>query len=180
MDELIVSSDDAQPSGQVAPAAPAPEPAPVAPIRTSAMLLGDELAQAQAANADIDPVFHGAEDIAAYKFGPVPEEMPLREMLVAEGIPAHLGTQLGTLLAKATANPPSDFQMKVDKSKCIFTLVSKWGNDSEKNFAIAEKQYQRMAERFPRFQAMLENTGVGNDPWFIESLFTLAQGKRGR
>jgi hypothetical protein len=172
-------------------AAPAAQPAP-----SSAAALGGAqpapAAPGQAPEAQpVDPmdaaIFAGPSNPAAYNFGPAPagvqhspeQELAFRSMFHEEGIPTAIGDQIGRLWHQAAAKPPTPVQLELSRQTATVKLSRMWGDDFERNVAVAQAEVTRMAKGRPEIREMLDVSGLGNDHWIISSLYNLARA-RGR
>jgi len=195
MDEIIISSTDAPPIGQPAPASPAATPGPdltrlasnlLAPPMTSPEAL-DAAEQEEAAQIQVDDAaaFQGPDSPAAYNFGALPPNVPqsrkqeraLRTLFHQEGIPTSLGNYFGQQFNQAAQRPPTPAQLEQGKQSCNAAIQKLWGADAEKNLAVARAEVQRMAKTHPDLLHMLDASGMGNDAHLIASLVNIAKAK---
>lgn len=195
MDEIVISSTDAPPLGQPAPASPAATPGPdlsrlasnlLAPPMTSPEAL-DAAEQEEAAQiqADDAAAFQGPASPMAYNFGALPpnvpqsreQEMALRTLFHQEGIPTSLGNYFGQQFNQAAKNPPTQSQLELGRQSCNAAIQKLWGADAEKNLAVAQAEVQRMAKTHPELVHMLEVSGLGNSAHLISSLVNIAKAK---
>jgi len=131
--------------------------------------------------------FQGASSPMDYDFGAPPlgaeqsleQETYFRSLFVEHEIPASIGSQIGKLWNAAVANPPSDVQLEKSYEECNEALQRMWGDDAEKNLAVANREVARMAKSHPEIIQMLEVSGLGNSPWLASTLYRLAR-VRGR
>jgi hypothetical protein len=173
-------------------AAPAAASAP-----SAAALLGSEpappgQAPVPAEQAAVDPaeamdaaIFAGPASPSAYNFGPAapgvqtsPEqELAMRSLFHQEGVPASIGDQIGKLFNAAVAKPPTPAMIEMSRQTATAQLTRQWGDDFQRNVAIAQAEITRMAKTRPEIREMLDVSGLGNNPWVIISVFNMAKAK---
>ncbi|HJW72589.1 MAG TPA: hypothetical protein VJ486_06995 [Geothrix sp.] len=105
------------------------------------------------------------------------QELEMRTLFHEEGIPAGLGSEIGRRYNAALANPPSDTDLYFSRQTAATALQKVWGAHMEKNLEIAKGEVRRMAAKQPKIYQMLEYSGLGNDPWVIQTIFNIARGK---
>ena len=181
------------PPAYVPPGATAPTPAQTL---TAATLGGEPAAQGQAQPEaqPVDPldalVFQGASSPSEFRFGALPpgvtatpegmkQEIEMRSFMHAEQIPASIGSEIGRLWNKAAAAPPTPEALEQGRQSGTAALTRLWGDDTQHHLAVAQAEVQRMAKARPEIIRMLEDSGLGNSPWLVSSLYSLAKA-RGR
>ena len=155
-----------------------------------ARILAEEAAEAAIHAEELrqsdEQTFAGPDSPAAYDFGQVPhglqwdpdQELAVRALLQAEGVPVPLGNMVGQMHNKALANPLSDVDRSMQAQKCGLALERVWGADAQKNLGIAQREFQRIAARDPRIIQMVDDSAIGDDPFLIQTVFNFAVGKR--
>jgi hypothetical protein len=148
-----------------------------------------QMAEAQQPGGD---VWAPPASAAAYNFspgGPLPEgatpsrefEMANREAFFAAGLPDSIGNELvRRYTAAVSKEPPSDHDLATGRQNATATLTKLWGADFKANLAAANSVVAKMATKQPAIWSILEKTGLGNDPWIIQSLANLANGRAGK
>lgn len=148
----------------------------------------------QAPQVEVDPLeatcaaaWQAPTNEAAYKWIPdqplpadairSPEfETANRQALLHAGVPDSIGSYLGTLWHQAMLKPtPTDDQLALSKASALHALEKKWGSETQANLTLAKSVVAKMAEKQPGVYRMLEISGMGNNPWVIETLARLAQ-----
>ena len=139
----------------------------------------------------VDPLdalaFAPAASPSAYNFPPPPagaqvsmeQATAIRAMLHTHEIPTPIGNEIGRLWNKALAQPPTEAQLERGRQDGHAALTKMWGQDTDKNLAIAQREVQRMAKTNPEIKEMLVQSGLGNSPWLASTLVNLARA-RGR
>lgn len=146
---------------------------------------------ATAVDIGAEAAFAGAESPFAYRFDPLPraevddvymkDEMGIREALHAEAIPTGTAHLAHHLIQQATRNgPPDDATLELGRRQGQAEIERRHGASAPQIIAAAKKVFDRLDARDPRIGDMLVNTGVANDPNFIESLARLAGVRGGR
>lgn len=144
----------------------------------------EEAAQLDAA------AYEGPSSPAAYDFsyfGAMPEgvehspeqETAIRNMYHAEGIPVAIGNEIARLYNAGLANPPTPEQRELNAQESMATLHKMWGDNTDKNIEIANRELVRMQEHLPNIDEMLEASGLENNAWLVATLVNLAKA-RGR
>jgi len=136
----------------------------------------------------VDPMsaaaFEGPASPAAYQFEHLqgvqsdPQiERAMRNFFHSEGIPVPIAKQMNTMFTKAALNPPSEAQLAQSKQTALASLGKAWGADTQKNLDLANREIDRMENALPDLKAQLLQTGMGNDPWLIQTIFNMAKAK---
>jgi hypothetical protein len=170
---------ETQLAGSVSPTA---EPdAPTAPVEANA--------QTDLPTVPVDPidamVFAGPDSPQSYQFDPPPpglvsdlnQEREIRQFFHAEGVPVSIAKEVNRLYGEGLLNPPNEQQLEQSRQSCMATLTKVWGSDRDKNIAVAQREVTRMAQTKPEIREMLDVTGLGNNPWLLQTLVTMAKAK---
>jgi hypothetical protein len=188
MQERGIVTADQVASDRVAIAAgqnqPSQAPALTTPLPSSVNVSPASNPEASAIDA---MVFEGASSPAAYKFD-VPAsmagveydrtgELEIRQLFHSEGVPASIGNFIGSLHNKAIANPMTDAQWAASKEQCRADLQRTWGGDADKNLAVAQREFDRMASQQPRLSEMRAASRLEWNPWVIKTLYNFAIAK---
>lgn len=139
----------------------------------------------QAANAEI---FAPPSSPEGYYFPPPPPghkgdlafERTNREAMLHAGIPSAIGNHIAALWNKAmSSEPPTDSQLALGQQQAL-AVLGRNGANADETVALARGVVAKMAEKQPQVWTMLERTGIGNDPWLIQSLANLAKVRGGK
>jgi hypothetical protein len=71
----------------------------------------------------------------------------------------------------------TDAQWAASKEQCRADLQRTWGGDADKNFAIAQREFDRMAAQQPRVNDFFNASRLGRNPWVIKMLYNHAVAK---
>jgi len=159
----------------------APTPAPAAP--------SDE--PQTAVDTGAEAAFAGAESPFAYRFDPLPgaevddvymkDELGIREALHAEGVPVGTASLGFMLVEQAMRNGlPDDTTIEMSRRSGEAELSRRHGGRAPEVIAAARQVFDRLDKRNPAIGDVLVNSGVANDPNFIEALARLAGVRGGR
>lgn len=128
--------------------------------------------------------FEGPASPASYQFEHLqgaqsdPQtELAMRTFFHSEGIPVPIAKQMNTMFTKAALNPPSEAQIALGKQAALATLDKAWAGDTQKNLDLANREIDRMEKALPGLKAQLLQTGMGNNPWLIQTIFNMAKAK---
>lgn len=163
------------------PSVLAPAPAPAAPSDEPPTAV-DEGAEAAFAGPATPfeyrfDVLPGAEFDAAY----MTDERAVRAALHAENIPTGTAHLAHHMIQRAVRNGlPDDAALELARRTGEAELQRRHGASAPQIIAAAKKVFDRLDARDPRIGDMLVNTGVANDPNFIESLARFAGVRGGR
>lgn len=163
------------------PSALAPTPAPAAPSDEPPTAV-DEGAEAAFAGP-ASPFEYRFDRIggAEYSDSDMQAEQAIRQALHAEGIPTGVASLGHMLVQNAARNGlPDDAALEMGRRTGEAELSRRHGASAPQIIAAAKKVFDRLDARDPRIGDMLVNTGVANDPNFIESLARLAGVRGGR
>lgn len=101
-------------------------------------------------------------------------EHTIRECLHTGGLPAGIGNEVARLAYATIAKPQSgvEFQMAAQSSRQ--QLEAMWGANTDRNIDLARSVIERMG---PGAEIMTQicEMGLGNNPWFIASLYNVAK-----
>jgi hypothetical protein len=131
--------------------------------------------------------FAGPKDIHEYKFEPPPEGVEaapeqaaqIRELFMAEAIPAAIGNMVAKLYGAACAAPPNSLQIQSSTSQTQTQLERMYGADTERFLEAARGEVGRLAARNPNIPKMLDESGLSSNFYVVNSLINLARA-RGR
>lgn len=122
---------------------------------------------------------------AGYQFDAAPPGAQLdleaqaawRTALHSEGIAAPLAREMDRRLSAGLAAPPTEQQGALSQQAGMQALARLWGADRDRNLEIARQEVQRLARHRPELIALLNRSGLGNDPWLAASLVNHARAK---
>lgn len=133
-------------------------------------------------------VFAPPQSLTAYQFatGPAPEgaehnlefEQANRAALFEAGIPTSIGSQMATLWDRAMATDlPSPAQIEQGRQEGMAALSKAWGQDFDRNLALARSVVAQMQAKQPAIMGMLEESGLGNNVWLIQTLANIGRAR---
>ena len=151
------------------PAAPTPNDEPA-----TAVDIGAEAAFAGPASPHeyrFDPIGSGEYTDADMK-----AEQSIRAALHAEGIPTGVAS-LGHMLIQSVARNglPDDATLELGRRQGQAEIERRHGASAPQIIARAKQVFDRIDARDPRIGDMLVNSGVANDPDFVEALARLGR-----
>lgn len=121
-------------------------------------------------------VLPGAEVDEAY----MADEQGIRAALHAEGIPTATASLGHMLVQQAVRNGlPDDATLEAGRSKGMEELEQRHGANAPQIIADAKAVFTRLDTRDPRLGDLLVNSGVANDPDFVEALARLGRVRGG-
>ena len=169
-----VAADRAAIEAGVDPSAPAATP-PAATQPTTLANPEDPLSAA---------AFAGPASPASYQFEHIPgvqsdpkTELALRTFFHSEGIPVPIAKQMNTMFTKAALIPPTDAQLDISRQATLTSLTNQWGADTQRNLDLANREIDRMEKALPGLKTQLLRTGMGNNQWFISTIYNMAKAK---
>lgn len=135
-------------------------------------------------------VFAAPQSAGSYQFpsDPPPEGVELsldfeaanRAAMHAAGIPVSIGNELARRWnAAQSADAPTPESLAQSRQTAMAALDKAWGSERDANIALARQVVEAMAEKQPGIKDMLEVTGLGNDPWIIQTFANLARARSG-
>lgn len=163
------------------PSALAPTPAPAAPSDEPPTAVDVGAAAAFAGPAS--PAAYAFDRIggAEYSDDDMRAEQGIRAALHAEGIPTGVASLGHMLLQQAVKNGlPDDVTLEMSRRTGEAELARRHGEKAQEVIRQARAVFSRLDKRDPRIGDMLVNSGVANDPSFIEALARLHGVRRGR
>lgn len=135
-------------------------------------------------------VFAPPHSAGSYQFpsDPPPEGVELslefeaanRAAMHAAGIPVSIGNELARRWnAAQSADAPTPESLEQSRQNAMSVLDKAWGSERDANIALARQVVGAMAQKQPGIKDMLEATGMGNDPWVIQTFANLARARSG-
>jgi hypothetical protein len=129
--------------------------------------------------------FAGPASPTAYRFAPPPEgtkaapeqELMVRQLFHEHEVPVSIGNEISKRFNAAAVNPPTEQQIEMGRQSAMVTLNKMWGEQTAANIAVANAEVMRMAQAKPEIIDMLINTGLGNDPWVVSTIYQMARAK---
>jgi hypothetical protein len=129
--------------------------------------------------------FAGPSSYADYRFERPPEgveadpaqELMVRQLFHEHEVPVSIGNEVSKRFNAAAVNPPTEHQIEMGRQSAMVTLNKMWGEQTAANIAVANAEVMRMAQSRPEIIDMLINTGLGNDPWIVSTIYQMARAK---
>ena len=148
---------------------------------------------ANSAATDVDPaaaqldqsVFAGPDSPDGYRFIAPPngasrdvaQEQAVAQAFYEIGLPTSIATQADRLWSEALQAPPTAEQLESSRQQAHVQLTRQFGSDTPKVISIAQAEFARIVERAPHLKEMAEQSGLGNNPMLIASLYHNAVAK---
>jgi len=140
---------------------------------------------ATAVDTGAEAAFAGPASPHEYRFDPIGSgeytdadmmaERGIREALHAEGIPTGVASLGHMLIQDAVRNGiPDDTTLEMSRRSGEAELSRRHGGRAPEVIAAARQVFDRLDKRNPAIGDVLVNSGVANDPNFIEALARLA------
>jgi len=134
-----------------------------------------------------DAIWAGAQRPEEFNFGMPPmgveasyeQDMQIRHAFIEHGVPAALGSQFGRMWHAAMASPPPDaIALELGQRACQAEMERMYGAEAQRVIDVARAEVCRIAKTTPQIFDMLDQSGLGNSPYLVSTLFNLARGKR--
>jgi hypothetical protein len=140
-------------------------------------------------DANVNPIdaeaFKAPASPSSYAFDRLPselnnnpeQEVVMRDFFYQEGIPVSIAKEINRLYVDGLKTPPTEQQLNTSKENLMATLSKVWGKERDSNIALAQREVARMAQTTPKIIDMLNHTGIGNNPWLIQTIVNMAKAK---
>lgn len=130
-------------------------------------------------------IFAGPSSPDGYRFLPPPngatrdvsQEQATAQAFHDIGLPASIANHADRLFSEAMLAPPNAEQIESARQQGHAQLTRQFGDNTAKVISVAQAEFTRMAAKAPHIKAMAEQSGLGNNPMLIASLYHNAVAK---